>query len=336
MEKNKGVPSIRRYAATATMLAVVLILMLINGIAKYADDVADLVDEPRTDLDNLFIYMMNESLPVGSIYMSTDIRYAMASDAPSGAKSMESVFGGEWEAWGQGRVPVGVNVDGTSNVVAESNPDRPGGSLPIPRSLSLPLNFARTDGTIALDNGVPVNYTETGTTLTSTGVTLSGSQTFASDNVTLSSSNLPQHSHTASLSLTYKQHNNGGQCLSDDRYHININGSSTNKPKGWSLSISYAGQASPSSFSLGTIISTAAGTTNRVTITGTPTMPKVSYSLNNPAAIHTKQEITAASIASLGATGINSTIYYSDNTIQPYQTCYMYKRKTLALLAPLS
>lgn len=56
--------------------------------------------------------VLNETYPVGSIYMSTTI---------STNAEVESKLGGKWIVWGSGRVPVGVNTgDGNFNTVEKT------------------------------------------------------------------------------------------------------------------------------------------------------------------------------------------------------------------------
>jgi len=62
----------------------------------------------KTDIDNLFIHMMNEALPVGSIYMTQLFSTTL---------EMKEHFGGDWDFWGTGRAPAGVNVDSLTNVL---------------------------------------------------------------------------------------------------------------------------------------------------------------------------------------------------------------------------
>ncbi len=64
--------------------------------------------------DLLAIYreeMLNAVFPVGSIHMSTTM---------STAEQVAAAFGGTWEAWGQGRVPVGVGLSDKSFTAGET------------------------------------------------------------------------------------------------------------------------------------------------------------------------------------------------------------------------
>ena len=95
--------------------------------------------------------LFKEIYPVGAIYMST------SSTNPS------SLFGGTWEAWGSGRVPVGVNAnDGDFNT-----PNKTGGSKTMVHnhgSGSLRANIGAYDANIGsigyqATNSSGVNYT---------------------------------------------------------------------------------------------------------------------------------------------------------------------------------
>ncbi len=58
-------------------------------------------------LEDLKAEIMNAIYPIGSIYMST------SNTNPSG------LFGGEWNAWGSGKVPVGVDSNNTNFDIVE-------------------------------------------------------------------------------------------------------------------------------------------------------------------------------------------------------------------------
>ena len=63
---------------------------------------------------------MNITYPIGSIYMSTS------------ATSPASLFGGTWQRWGNGRVPVGVCESSDNDSMRYAiglEPDKTGGSL---------------------------------------------------------------------------------------------------------------------------------------------------------------------------------------------------------------
>lgn len=73
--------------------------------------------------DLLAIYreeMLNAVFPVGTIHMSTTM---------STVEQVVTAFGGQWEAWGQGRVPVGV---GTSDKTFDANESGGASKAPVP------------------------------------------------------------------------------------------------------------------------------------------------------------------------------------------------------------
>ena len=69
-------------------------------IAESAKNIANLTS---TELSTLTSSIMNIAFPVGAIYMSVN------------STNPGSLFGGTWEPWGGGRVPVGIGNNGESN-----------------------------------------------------------------------------------------------------------------------------------------------------------------------------------------------------------------------------
>lgn len=65
--------------------------------ANNMNHIEDGIKDAHDILDNIF----NAIYPVGSIYMSASL---------STHEQVEALFGGTWEAWGKGRVPVGVDT----------------------------------------------------------------------------------------------------------------------------------------------------------------------------------------------------------------------------------
>ena len=59
------------------------------------------IEELKEYVSNMKSNILNAAYPVGSIYLS------VSSTDPS------SLFGGTWEAWGSGKVPVGINTSDT-------------------------------------------------------------------------------------------------------------------------------------------------------------------------------------------------------------------------------
>ena len=322
MEIGKNSKSIRRGAAALTLIVALALLTLGPSIgAKYVAGMSGLVGEPRTDLDNLFINIMNESLPVGSIYMTTNPALSTADD-------MEAHFGGKWLAWGQGRVPVGVDFIADSPFEALGT----GGAVNPGQSKAVPLTFAVT-GSIGLTGGGTLTYSDSGVTL-GVNVGLSGSQTF-SGAWKMQLANLPAHNHAAEMwhSGRDRQAGNCGSAMqiadSGGATHARyVQGAATNPlSAGWRLEIRDEGiaDASQPTQYTDTIIDFSSGYTASVNL------PAQSYT--KPTARHNPQAVTGISALTASA---NATVSWTDNTIQPYVTCYMYKRTELAKLAPLA
>jgi len=71
-----------------------------------ATDVQGAIDEVSTELGSTLKQAVIDAIyPVGSIYMTV---------TDDTAAKVKARFGGTWEAWGSGRVPVGVNTSDTS------------------------------------------------------------------------------------------------------------------------------------------------------------------------------------------------------------------------------
>ena len=322
-------------AAAAVLLLAVLLAPVIS--AKYADSSSvnvnvGLTGNPLTDVDNLFIYMMNESLPVGSIYITQ-------SAALSTVPQMNAHFGGTWEVWGTGRAPAGVNatdaggaVGDTGAVLQHTTHDQKGGTM----------NVSGKSATIS-----PLNLSLKGTTA-NPGLTLSAGNVTAtagsagwngnatvnrsgSANVTSSSYTAPlfSHTHTWSWSAPYSWVSpQWGGSGSNYAFLNNSNSTVTHYT-------SYHGSATTFTVSV---------PLNLASWTATVSLPTPSYVA--PTAKYTQQNFSATGNLRLpinngdgspyfGVTG-SGTVTWTDQTIQPYETVYMYRRLTLANLNPLT
>lgn len=94
--------------AKSADIAVGEINQITGEVGKIKEDMDDSVDQIRKEMDE----MLNKVYPVGSIYLSIN---------PSNPSEL---FGGTWEPWGSGRVPVGVDAsDAYFN-----EPEKTGGS----------------------------------------------------------------------------------------------------------------------------------------------------------------------------------------------------------------
>ena len=314
MERFITVKRFRLFVAVVTALVLAAMLAPYAG-AAYTEYVgqfnhADINGVTVVQADNLFIYMMNEMYPEGSIYMSTDI---------SDVAVIEANFGGNWEAWGQGKVPVGM-----------------GGSLPVGSvggSANAAVNMTGLPVTLPALTAGGLSLLDQGSVSWSGSVAWSGSYSYDAEyNKTLSVDEMPQHNHDVSsrtiMGHSSRSKGNGANFNSDRNvgdYGGGTNYGSTYDPAtGATTSYAYVevgptgdGESFPvnTSFSLsgadlGPSINGSTGSL------GTPSI--------NSGGSH--QTVTDNSLTAGGS----GTATVTDNTVQPYITCYMYKRTALA------
>jgi len=264
----------------------------------------------RTDVDNMFIYMMNRSLPVGSIYV-TEI---------SDVTVIEAKFGGTWEPWGEGRAPVG---EGGSLAGPK------GGTMPTAKTAAVPLDLSVT-GSVTLDGGTAISYSDN-LTLSGTGVTLSGYKDFSSIPIPWLAKYMPSHTHPATMTATYKSQNPGTSSSPNTVATVGNGTGSLQHPSGWSLTLGNRGSTSLPDFSVNTRLSANATADGGNQVSASVSVwPTINYTVDP---VHVPQKVTSAAIAALGAADVNSTLSYTDDTIQPYVTVYMYRRTALEPLA---
>jgi hypothetical protein len=328
-EKRKKLYAI--VAATVIALAVLIPL----GYARLNVPVYDgLVGNAATDIDNLFVHMMNQSLPVGSIFMTQE--YATVGE-------VEARFGGTWEVWGEGRAPVGVRVDndpgalGPGTAYPASGPDQTGGAMndTAPRVAPItPLNLTLEGNGLTLTRG---NVTATANVLTditwnnTAAVSISGSGNFTSRDIPTV---LPAHTHPFS---TNNFHNNGS---SHNQGQRNNNNTLLNSTGGsvWSVDTALDGSGA-AHFNMFLPLNLANWTpvTTLPTITYVP--PTVSYTPQLfEARTGTDDQRLNLPVSALTATvdAGSGTASWSNETLQPYVTVYMYRRLTVEPLTALS
>lgn len=328
--------SIRRVVAVITLSILALLVLQISYVgAKYIEKPAasgannGLNAAAGTDVDNLFLHVMNESLPVGSIYMTTDI---------TSVADMVAQFGGAWVAWGQGRVPVGINVDG--------DPDGlPVGGLAIGGSLTggsvnstVPLNMNVT-GTLNLtDGGVewdgPAVPTTTGVTAPTGGtLSLAGSGKITSLGNMLPEACLPKHRHEAQMWATWNHPDKTNGCGGNGIFKIPDPGTAGTTATDWSATWGYT-PTTQTAFTVDVNVNLATDF-SAPTYSTSPTAKITAY----PTINYTKQVVEWQQTAGDGKTKLaangSGTLVFTDDTLQPYITCYMYKRTALATLALL-
>ena len=75
----------------------------VNQLRTEIQDMKEKINRMKASIENFY--------PFGSIYMSVI------------ETNPESLFGGRWQKWGQGRVPVGVSQSGTFSAVEKTGGD---------------------------------------------------------------------------------------------------------------------------------------------------------------------------------------------------------------------
>jgi len=317
MKKYITTKNIRRFvmAVSALLVMAMLLAVSINAIMD-TDDVLDIglgATAARTEMDNLFLYMMNECLPEGSIYMTTD--YADIQD-------MVDQFGGKWERWGQGRVPVGENVDNLDGVIKIGDPD---GTMAIPgRSATITDVELEVDGTIALSEVEVIKRTNNGSvTLGNNGsIILGGAPTLTSDGIRLEEKHIPPHKHNYTWTIQYRIQTSGNDPSTQATLDPGTVGGFNYAT--WSITIYSAGYTNPAMFYVNTKFDLAAH------FSATYSTPAHHYT--PPEVVYVNQKVNSIDLSATG-TGL---LEWDDQTVQPYATVYMYRRTELAELDPLT
>lgn len=230
-------------------------------------------EETTTDLDEVIARVVGNNIfnmmyPIGSIYMST------LPNNPS------ETFGGSWVAWGNGKVPVGVDSAQTEFDTVEKT----GGAK---------TNVLNADNIPAHTHPL---------SLTSGSTTASG--TIGSES--LSTSSAGSHSHSPSGSDSNKNRFVTARGATST--------SSTYKLGSWSTN----GPDIPTNGDTGSGSNDYFSTTTSTTSAGSHSHSIASHN-------HTFTG-TAHSHSISGNTSVNTTTNTAINNIQPYITCYMWKR----------
>lgn len=337
------------FAGAGALLIMVMVLSarllpnLPNTNAKYVSD-TDQIDTgingiSDNDLEKLFRHFMNERYPVGSIYMTADPNC-------NTTQAMTDRFGGTWVAWGQKKVPVGVNpagadhdaasiqVDGTG--VAITNWGQTGGRTPGGGANNATVAVAGTiTGAIGLTGGGAAWNAITPPQVSFSGgsITLSknanhpggtGGTTYPSNDTTpaagaksLTAANFVSHNHTVTVSY----------------WQGNLNHRSCGSPNCPQNQSDYPGATSGTSQTLNlTSTGTGSSFTAYPTRTLSTALPSNLIYYNAPTISVTNP---GWSYADQTASNANLTFSYSgnttitDNTLQPYVLCYMFKRTGL-------
>jgi len=323
MKKNR-----KRWLTTAVALALLVVFVPLAYAINYLGTGAatgntenGLVSVPYTDVDNLFIYMMNQAMPVGTIYMTQGITTAAA---------MGTKYGGTWVAWGIGRTTAGVNpTGGTTNVLGATayqatypaqTHDAIGGTMNL--STNYPFAPTLTVGGAGLTinqgtmSSTPGGYTWTATPAINqwTGTVPGNSGAMATPNI------LHYHTITApDINFAYVYHGEN----SFNALNTTMWGVTTSNP---------LPAQTAQNFSTTATLNMANYTLN------TSGFPLTIY-YTGPAHRYVPQYFTDSGGYTLAgnrftATYSSASITVTDETVQPYVVVYMYKRLTLANLNP--
>ena len=265
--------------------------------AEHMDNIEDGIEEAlqkATGNADMWSYIRNLVYPVGSIYMSATL---------STKDQVEALMGGTWEAWGQGRVPVGVGTaDGKTFAINEQG----GSKDAIVPSHSHTASFSGT---------AVGNHTHTGPSHTHTA-------SFSGTAVGNHTHTGPSHTHT--MSHTHGTDASGySYALAQSgfgRRDINTSGTSAlylhmlynDNPL-----VTRANTGAASSSATGAAGTGATGAAGAHTPAGTVTVNAAGTGATGAAGAHTPAGSVTVNAAGNSATNAN---------LQPYITCYMYKR----------
>lgn len=240
--------------------------------------------------DDLKATLVNLMYPVGSIYMS------VSSTNPG------TTFGvGTWEAWGSGRVPVGVDSNDTSfDTVEETGGNKSNSYTPAGTNTGCAVT-KHTYTPRGINTGCKViahTYTPAGT--------------IGDTTLTAAQSGVPKHTHALSKVTLYKS------TLNNVKYGMTSGGFF----EGDVIVGQATGMLTTNAFSDGTAgNNTAKNASAAHTHDWTGTQATLSHSVTQPTFTGTEASLTHT-VTQPTFTGTAHNI----STIQPYITCYMWKR----------
>ena len=296
------------YIGTSDNAAAVSYSNTSSGLA--ATDVQGAIDEVSTELGSTLKQAVIDAIyPVGSIYMS------VSSTNPG------TTFGvGTWEAWGSGKVPVGVNTSDTSfNTVEKTGGHKSNSYTPAGTNSGCAVT-KHTYTPAGTNSGCAVTkhtYTPAGT---NSGCAVT-KHTYTPDgtvgNTTLKVSQIPSHTHKTCVEGSNAWGLTGTKDLAagTGRYGI------------MSAELAHVTDAVTGATGGGgshthTFTGTAASLTHTVTqpkFTGT--QASLTHTVTQPTFTGTQASLTHT-VTQPTFTGTAANI----STVQPYITCYMWKR----------
>jgi len=324
-----------RWVETAVLLLTLSLVMVVPLApyvqAKYVSEADTLVTGinavSNDDLNDLLKLMMNERYPVGSIYMTTDI----TSDTAMGIR-----FGGAWDVWAQGKVPVGVNTSEVAGVIHWDEPNKTGGDMAGGDTNNATVVVDATISPNVVLNNKSASWTGGSTGFNAMTTTMSGPASINSGSISLASGTVPSHSHPYTLRIGTTGSHHGGD---DKNNTITDWGTNASQESFTPSSDAYANNGPDNPLGGGGtrgnrwgvwIYNRGSGTAFTIPFAITPsrfsaTIAATTYPLNHQTITIPQQTVTGSTTAkgSQDAKVPNA-------TIQPYVTCYIYVRRALA------
>lgn len=343
MEKNIKTKHIRWLAAAVTLVVLVMLLLPYASAAKYTNAVANvntaLGEVPEGQVDNLLIDLMNRMYPVGSIYVTTSEGYDLSTP-----QKMHDHFGGTWLRFAQGQVPVGVYAGSDieylgwfGGTVGQPGGDPGGTAINTNIPVSLPVSDLANINSLGLSEGT-AEVTGTGSAVTFTGgevVLGGGDKDFTSEDAYITAERMPAHYHegspqsatdtrTGTLTVSRVDVNDG--LSADTSYWRSDVGSGTKAdvPKA-NVTVNEKGSGQKFNMTLRLNLNPGNAYGFKANFTAFSATFTTKFNYTPQELITATSNLTAATTVPLNTT---------DATVQPYITCYMYIRETLADLNP--
>jgi len=328
MKRTLAAKNFRRSAAVlAVLIALSAVLAPCAGAVYgdgYIEKVANINDYDSTDIDgvtalqaeNLMIYLLNKMYPVGSIYMTTEI---------TDPGDMATHFGGSWIRWGEGRIPVGADLTDPDYMFNTMGGGTGGGMGGASNPAVDPVDMPATGTLPAFSNSVTIltaGYrTVGGVTRNDTPGTAAGNYGFAKNFST---------SFNGQFTPPLLQHQHGTVGFGYSTFGRTYTNAAT----------AGASAGTPNTNSTGTNNVFAASITSdgpggNVVYNNTLTISPANYGVAHtfPDTTYRQPTIDDGGGQKLSHNIVvtaEGTVEANDTTVQPYQTCYMYMRMSLA------
>lgn len=276
----------REFDKVGTLLKEYINDVLTEELDSKESNIRQIIQRNSTEISG----MLNKVYPVGSIYMSVN------------NVNPETIFGGTWVSWGAGRVPVGVSASETEFNTVEKTGGEKAHTLSVGEMAQHTHNLNNHTHSYDKANGTGQSSGNTGSTA-------------------LSIAQIPSHDH--SFIGYYHSHGTGssGYKFLVSKNNISVNSTKRSWPGSSSSGQHYVFTDDDNS----SIIedSKTAETRQGGDVGFTGSGQGHTHSLNNHThTVNTTSATTGASNVETGTSGSNA----AHNNLQPYVTCYMWKR----------